>query len=56
MSVTLAVSFFVMILGLLLYWFAGPPKLQRIGEIMFFCGLLASLLMFKGVFHLSSGR
>lgn len=55
MSVTLAISFFVMLFGLLLYWFAGPPKLQRIGEIMFAFGLLATLLMFKGVFHLSSG-
>jgi len=41
----------VALIGLLLYLLAGsgdkptvPPKLGRIGEIMFFCGLLATLL------------
>lgn len=41
----------VSLVGLLLYLYAGSgsppnpnPKLGRIGEIMFFCGLLATLL------------
>ncbi len=34
----------VMIVGVLMYALSGNPKLQRIGEIMFFCGLLSLLL------------
>lgn len=38
-------SIAVLLAGLLLYGFATNPKLVRIGEIMFFCGLLAFLLV-----------
>jgi hypothetical protein len=55
MTITLAVSVLVCILGLLLYLFAAPPKAQRVGELMFSCGLLAALLLFRGALHLSSG-
>lgn len=34
----------VCIVGLLLYVFAPQAKAQRVGEIMFFSGLLATLL------------
>lgn len=42
---TLTVPFLVCVVGLLLYLIATPanPRLARIGEIMFFCGLLVTL-------------
>lgn len=36
-------SLLVFIIGLLMYALAANPKVQRIGEIMCFCGLLAAL-------------
>lgn len=32
------------LIGLLMYVLSANPKVSRIGEIMFFCGLLAFLL------------
>jgi hypothetical protein len=34
----------VLVIGLVLYLIAGPPKVNEIGKIMFFAGLLAFLL------------
>jgi Na+/phosphate symporter len=43
----------VALIGLLMYGFASNPKLVRIGEIMFACGLLATLFtMSAGSFRL----
>lgn len=42
--ITLAISVVVMLLGLLLYCMAANPKYAECGRIMFFCGLLVSLL------------
>ena len=41
---TLGLDLLVLIIGLLMFALSGNPKLVRIGEIMFFCGLLALLL------------
>ncbi len=38
-------SLLVALVGVLMYAFAANPKLVRVGEIMFFCGLLAFLLV-----------
>jgi Na+/phosphate symporter len=38
------VSLLVALIGLLMYAFAANPKLQEIGRVSFFCGLLAFLL------------
>jgi hypothetical protein len=38
------VSLLVALIGLLMYALAANPKLIRIGEICFFCGLLAFLM------------
>jgi hypothetical protein len=38
--------------GLMIFAFAPNPTLRRVGEIAFFCGLLASLLMFPFSLHL----
>lgn len=47
MDISFAISIVVMLVGLVLYWItAGKP--QRIGEIMFAFGLLATLLKFAG--------
>lgn len=37
----------VLIVGLLMYALAANPKIQEIGRIMFFCGLLALCLAFS---------
>lgn len=43
----------VALIGVLMYGLAGNPKLTRIGEIMFFAGLLVTLFtMSSGSFHL----
>lgn len=34
----------VLIIGLLMYVLSGKDKVKRVGEIMFFCGLLVFLL------------
>lgn len=39
----IAVPFMVCVLGLVLMVF-GKPNVQRMGEILFFCGLLVTLL------------
>jgi hypothetical protein len=40
------------LVGVLMFGLCKSPKLVRIGEIMFFCGLLAFLLHFSGFpFH-----
>lgn len=38
----------VLIIGALLYAFAGNAKLSEVGRIMFFAGLLAALLATHG--------
>ncbi len=48
MSLSLALSVAVMIVGLALYLLAAPPKPQEIGRLMFACGLLAALLLQVG--------
>jgi len=45
----------VMIIGLLMYALAANPKLQEIGRIMFFCGLLALTLQSDNVSKLIIG-
>ena len=42
----------IALLGLLLYAFASNPKLQRIGEIAYFSGLLAFLIANPVALHL----
>lgn len=39
-------------IGLMVYAVSSSPRWQRIGEICFFCGLLASLLAFPFSLHL----
>jgi len=36
------------LVGLLLWFFAGHPKVSEAGKIVFFCGLLATLMQFAG--------
>jgi Na+/phosphate symporter len=38
------IPFLIAIIGLLVYVLATNPKAQELGRIMFFCGLLATLL------------
>jgi Na+/phosphate symporter len=38
----------VCLAGVLLWFFAGHPKVSEAGKIAFFCGLLATLLQFAG--------
>ena len=45
----IALSLLVAIVGLLMYALAANPKLVRVGEIMFFCGLLAFLMNVREV-------
>lgn len=43
----------VCLAGVLMYGLASNPKVARMGEIMFFCGLLVTLMtMSSGSFHL----
>lgn len=43
----------VAIAGALMYGLSANPKVARLGEIMFFCGLLVTLMtMSSGSFHL----
>lgn len=41
-------SLLVAIVGLLMYALAKNPKVEEIGKIMFWTGLLAFLLLFRG--------
>lgn len=41
-------SLLVALLGVFTYALSSNPKLQEIGRISFFCGLLAFLLIFAG--------
>lgn len=53
--IIIAIAPFVALIGLLIYALTAPAntKVCRIGEIMFFCGLLATLLMVaEGHVHL----
>jgi hypothetical protein len=43
---TIFVSLLVALIGLLMYALAANPKLQEIGRISYFAGLLAFLLQF----------
>jgi Na+/phosphate symporter len=38
----------VCLVGLVLFFLSERPKVLEAGKIMFFCGLLASLLQFAG--------
>jgi len=38
----------ISIIGLLLYGFAGNSKLQEVGRIMFFCGILVVTMHLGG--------
>lgn len=46
-GVSIVLSVLVCVVGALIYAFAGNPKLQEIGRMSFFAGLLAFLLLFK---------
>ena len=41
------IQLLIALIGLGMYGFATNPKLIRIGEIMFFCGLLSFLMLFN---------
>lgn len=43
----IAIALLVAVAGLLLYALAANPKVQEIGRIMFFDGLLVTLLRFS---------
>ena len=43
----IAIALLVALAGLLMYGFAANPKLQEVGRIMFFDGLLVTLLRFS---------
>lgn len=45
----------IAVIGLLMYAWAGNPKLQEVGRIMFFCGLLAFLLEASVAVHALPG-
>jgi hypothetical protein len=45
-GMTIFVSLLVALIGLLMYALAANPKLQEIGRISYFAGLLAFLLQF----------
>lgn len=47
--ITLLFPAIVAIAGLILYFAATNPKVQRVGEIMFFCGLIATMLLSESV-------
>lgn len=46
--VVVVLSFLVAVIGLLLYLISEKPKVMKVGEIMFFVGLLAFLLTWAG--------
>lgn len=46
--VVVVLSFLVLVIGLLMYTLSEKPKVMKIGEIMFFVGLLAFLLTWVG--------
>jgi hypothetical protein len=48
MTLTLAVSLVICIVGLLIYWFATHPKIQALALHMFWVGLLACLIRWSG--------
>jgi len=48
LSMQIYLSPLVCLAGLLLWFFAGHPKVSEAGKIAFFCGLLAALLQFAG--------
>jgi len=55
MTITAIIPMIVCIAGLLL-WLIGPEKAKKIGEYMFFCGLLASCFAFANEsWHIGSG-
>lgn len=41
---TIALQLLVALIGVLMYALCANPKLVRIGEILFFCGVLSFLL------------
>lgn len=54
MNLQLWIPVFVLIVGLLVWFFAAPPKIQEIGRIFFMTGFLVFLLSIAGhVLHIS---
>jgi len=56
MSIGLALSVLVFLLGVAFYWWAKNPKLIEIGRIMFAVGLLVSLFQLHGGLSLNLFR
>jgi hypothetical protein len=48
MMIIIGIPFLVCIVGLVMYAFAKDPKVARVGELMFFAGLLVTLLAVSG--------
>ena len=46
-GISIVLSALVCVIGALIFAFASNEKLKRIGEMSFFAGLLAFLLLFK---------
>jgi len=46
-GISIVLPALVCVIGALVYAFASNPKLARIGEMSYFAGLLAFLLLFK---------
>lgn len=54
MNLQLAVPVLVIIVGLLMWRYAAPPKVAETGKIMFACGFLVTLMAVSGhVLHIS---
>lgn len=56
MTISLALPILAWILGLLLYFLPLNPKIQEVGRILFFCGILATLFLFGGSGGLRIGK
>lgn len=55
MTLSLALSVAVLVVGGLLYLLAANPKVAEVGRLMFAVGLLAALLRFAGEASLRIG-
>lgn len=49
-------SLLVALIGLVMYFIAGNPKVARCGEMMFFAGMLAFLMRGDAVINLLAGK
>jgi hypothetical protein len=52
----IALPIVICLIGLLMWVLSANPKLQEVGRIMFFCGLLATLLGAGPVLTSLTGR